>query len=181
MKYLDGHLLVAAPNLPDENFFRTVVLMVQHNDQGAFGLVLNHPLDVSIREIWQEIADEECECDSLLHLGGPVEGPLMALHTEPELSEIEVIPGVHVASEKDRLNQLVRSNASPLILFSGYSGWGADQLESEIAVGGWLTTPARYEHVFEQSDEMWKAVADEIGRQILFPGQNPGHGDPGLN
>lgn len=181
MKYLDGQLLVAAPNLPDENFFRTVVLVVQHNEQGAFGLVLNHQLDVSVKEIWQELAHEECPIDSQLHLGGPVEGPLMALHTEQALSEIEVIPHVHIASEKDRLNQLIRSGSSPMLVFSGYSGWGADQLESEIAVGGWLTTPARFEHIFNQSEEMWKSVADEIGREILFPGKNLSQSDPGLN
>lgn len=183
MKFLAGHLLVAIPQLPDENFFRSVVLMVQHDENGAFGLILNRKLGVSIRDVWSQIADGPCDIDTLLHSGGPVEGPLMALHTVADLADIPVTQDAYITSDKDRINELVQSKASPLMLFLGYSGWGSGQLESELAVGGWLTAPVRYEQIFSPPEELWKSVADEIGRDILFPGRGVKgqHGDPELN
>ena len=74
MKSLQGHLLVASPKLVDPNFFHTVVLLVQHNQEGALGLVLNRPLQTTVQEMWQEVGESQCEVDQPLHQGGPCEG-----------------------------------------------------------------------------------------------------------
>src|SRR4051795_298785 len=94
MKSLQGQLLIAAPKLRDPNFFRSVVLLVQHDEQGSLGLVLNRPLEVSIRAAWKQLSSTSCEIDGNLYQGGPCEGCLMALHTDVEASDMEVTEGV---------------------------------------------------------------------------------------
>lgn len=170
MNSLKAQLLIAVPQLPDSNFFRTVVLMIQHDEEGALGVVLNRPTEVTIADIWEDIADEECDSDEPISVGGPVEGPLIAVHTDESRSENEIIPGVYVATERDNLNELVQQNKHPVRLFTGYSGWGVGQLEGELEAGGWLTAPAKAEYIFYDGDDLWKEVTHGIGRNILEHG-----------
>lgn len=169
MDSLRGHLLVASPRLPDANFYRSVVLIIQHDDQGAFGVVLNRPLEDTIGEIWLKIAGQPCENQQPINLGGPIAGPLMALHADKACSENEILPGVHFATHKDNLNRLVRDSACPFRIFSGYAGWAAGQLENELEVGGWMTLRASYEFVFADTDIMWKKASQDIGHDITTP------------
>jgi len=162
MESLQGKLLIAAPSLDDPNFARAVVLIIQHDEDGAFGVVLNRPTDKSIREIWEEIGGGECLSEAKLHLGGPVSGPLLALHTNFALSEQEVLPGVYLSTRKDHLDQLVNEETMDLRLYAGYSGWGGGQLESEMEVGGWMTLPANSDYVFTAEDDLW----DQAGKEI---------------
>ena len=81
MKSLKGHFLVASPHLADANFYRSVVLMIQHDEDGAVGLVLNRPTDNTIAEVWEMISESPCDVQGCVSIGGPVAGPLMALHT----------------------------------------------------------------------------------------------------
>ena len=74
MSSLQGYFLVASPRLGDENFYRSVVLMVHHDEQGALGVVLNRPTNHALNEIWEEIAGEICESTDPLYVGGPVSG-----------------------------------------------------------------------------------------------------------
>lgn len=186
MSSLDGHLLVASPHMSDPNFSRTVVLIVQHSDEGAFGVVLNRPSKYTVRQVWEKIGEEGCDNDRMLRLGGPVEGPLLALHAEPALSEREVLPGIHFSAQKEALCELVVGGKQPLLLISGYSGWSGGQLEGELKAGAWLTCPARAEYVFFDDDELdslWRQVAGEIGHAILFGNRPLKHEpeDPSLN
>jgi putative transcriptional regulator len=169
MKSLQGHLLIASPKLPDQNFFRSVVLMIQHDEEGAFGLILNRPTGITIQEIWSKIGEGAVDCDLPMHLGGPVAGPLLALHARGDLSEGEVIAGVHFASQKEAINELVRSAEKRLMIFSGYSGWGGGQLDDELEAGGWLSMPAASEHVFDPPDDLWRKVVGDIGAEIIRP------------
>ncbi len=171
MKKLQSQLLIADPHLPDSNFFRSVVLMIKHDDEGAFGVVLNRPSDVRLKDVWGQLSDQPCQCNDLINLGGPVDGPLLALHTHPLFSESEVLPGVFVATQKVNLDAVVAQSEYPFKIFSGYSGWGTGQLESELEAGGWLSLPANYDHIFEMStSNLWRYVTGEIGRQIILPG-----------
>jgi len=95
MESLEKHLLIASPYMLDPNFQRTVVLMVQHSDEGAFGLVINRPTDKLLKDLWREINNSPCDSDEPVHLGGPVPGPIMAIHTDPTLGEKEIIPGLY--------------------------------------------------------------------------------------
>ena len=184
MSSLAGHFLIASPYLPDPNFLRTVVLMVQHDDEGALGLVLTRPIHLTVQQVWQSVSDETIVAPEHVLQGGPVEGPLMAIHQDASLSEIEVAEGVHFASQRDNIEALVRGERKPYRLFAGYSGWGAQQLDAEMEVGGWLTLPATAAHVFEPNVELlWKKVTEEVGtgimRQSLNLKQMPQ--DPNLN
>jgi putative transcriptional regulator len=166
MDSLRAQLLVASPRLPDVNFYRTVVLIIQHTDEGAFGVVLNRLTENTISDVWATVGEQPCDVSQPMHLGGPVEGPLVALHANAAYSENEVLPGVHFAAHKDYLNQIVRDSEFPFRLYSGYSGWAPGQLEGEMSAGGWMVLQARSEHVFGEPDELWKMASREIGEQI---------------
>jgi putative transcriptional regulator len=182
MDSLTGHLLVASRYLRDPNFYRTVVLMVQHNEQGALGLVLNRPGDKSIADIWSQTGHEACNNPALIHVGGPVPGPLMAVHTIQDIAESEILPGLYFATHRDSLDRLVRQE-EPFRLFAGHSGWGAEQLEGELKVGGWLTTRATLEDVWCEPANVWKDVTQRIGLEIIAPDIDPKHvpKDPNWN
>lgn len=168
MRSLQGHLLIASPHLGDTNFVRTVVLMVQHDEEGALGLVLNRPSGRRICDVWQDLTGRESDDESPIYIGGPLEGPLMAVHTNGQFPENEIVPGLWFATHKDVLHVLVDEPEKPFRLFSGYSGWGGGQLEGEMKVGGWLTLSADPSHVFcKNDDELWQKITREIGQDIL--------------
>ena len=78
MKSLKGHFLVASPHLEDPNFTQSVVLLVQHDEDGTFGIVLNRPAESSLKDLWEKVTEKPCETDKRVHVGGPVPGPLIA-------------------------------------------------------------------------------------------------------
>lgn len=167
METLQGHLLIAIPELADPNFFRSVVLVIQHDEAGATGVVLNRPSNMTVAEVWAEVSEQACDCLQPVHVGGPVEGPLIALHSSLNLGESLVLPGVLVSMSREQLDDLVSQTEYPFRLFSGYSGWGPGQLENEISVGGWLIMPAQPEHVFASPDELWKQVCAAVGASVM--------------
>ena len=79
MNSLQGHLLVASPHLPDPNFYRSVVLIIEHNEESATGLVLNRPGPHTIQEIWPEFSEGLCASTKAIRIGGPLSGPLLAV------------------------------------------------------------------------------------------------------
>jgi putative transcriptional regulator len=154
---LQAHLLIAAPELP-EPFARSIVLLVRHNEEGALGLILNRSTGTDLKEAWPKLSDVPCQRDGPLFLGGPCDGPLVALHTSEFLLEIEVLPGLYFCAGKDKLETLAAQSQveSPSVkFFAGYSGWAPGQLEGEIARGSWSVMPAQAEHVFGPEDELW--------------------------
>ena len=168
MKSLKGYVLAASPQLLDPNFVRTVVLMLHHSEEGAFGVVLNRPAENSVRELWEKIGEGPCTNEEAVHLGGPVEGPLMALHTSAAASELEVMPGLYFAAQRENIEMLLREESHPVRVYVGHAGWGEGQLEREIQEGAWLMCPARSEYVFDQTgDDLWKTVAKHIGDRLL--------------
>ncbi|HFB98809.1 MAG TPA: YqgE/AlgH family protein [Bryobacterales bacterium] len=172
MHSYQGQLLVASAHLADPNFFRTVVLIIQHDaDEGTFGVVLNRPSNKRVSELWQEVCGESCSCDAWVHIGGPVSGPILALHRDVCHSQDEVLPGLYLAADRERLRELVQagSKEGPVRLFCGYAGWAAGQLESELAEGSWLVTPACVEDVFAPPHDLWERVLRRIGRAALEP------------
>jgi len=183
MSSLSGHLLVAAPQLNDPNFVHTVVLLVQHTDEGALGLVLNRPTSKTVKELWKEIGDAPCESSRPVHLGGPVSGPLMAVHRSVDLAELEVIPGVFFSAKKINLDRLVVQQGHAFKMFVGHAGWGPGQLEGELEVGAWFTREATPELVFYEGDDLWERVLREIHRTTLQSVLNLKHipEDPSLN
>lgn len=184
MKSLAGHFLVASPYLRDPNFAQSVVLMLQHEEQGALGVVVNRPGDKTVDEVWEMIGSDPFGCDQPVFVGGPVPGPLIALHDQRKFAEKEILPQqLYMSMQRDTIDSLVRRESARFRLFSGNSGWGGGQLEGEMKVGGWLTLPATADLVFSDTETLWKAVCGEIGRRIMIPDLPPDRlpKDPGLN
>lgn len=171
VKSLQSHLLIASPSLP-EPFERAVLLLVRHNAEGALGLILNRRTNASLQEAWAKVSEVPCHREGLIFLGGPCEGPLVALHTDEFLLEIEVMPGLYFAAGKQKLETLAaQQDGKPVKFFAGYSGWSPGQLENEIARGSWSVMPAKAEHVFAFEEELWlrtrRFVADAAWRSRL--------------
>lgn len=162
MKSLSAHLLIASADLQDPNFFRTVVLIFRHSDEGAAGVILNRGMTATIKEVWQQVSETECHTDAPLYLGGPVEGPLMAVHRDESLSELTVLPGVYVSTGRESLEALVLADDPTRRFFVGYAGWGEGQLERELREGGWLVAPATSELIFAPPDDLWQRLTKEV-------------------
>ncbi len=183
MASLQGQLLIASPHLADGNFYRSVVLMVKHDEEGALGLILNRPTANTVSDIWRMIAESDLDCDRPLYMGGPVAGPLVCLHRLKSCSEAEVLPGVFFAAHKEQLLKIVSQSSRPFRLFTGYAGWSGGQLEGELEAGGWLVLPADKKLVFYEQEDLWEQVVRTIGEDTLGPAIKLRHmpDDPSLN
>ncbi len=166
MESLEGQLLLASPQLLDPNFVRTVVLLVEHNDNGALGLVINRPTGTTVQELWKQVGESPCESRQPVHLGGPVSGPIMAIHTVNSLAEMEIVEGVFFARKKQNLDELVRRDER-FKVFYGQSGWGPGQLEGEIEQGAWRAVPAKLEDLFDAADDLWQRLMQRAMAGVL--------------
>ena len=156
MKSLRGSLLAATPDLLDPNFAGTVLLLLEHNDAGAVGVVLNRPTEATVSDVAEQVLDEPFAWEKPIGLGGPVTGPLMALHTEKALADQEVFPGLYSTAEAKRIEALLRARTEPSVLLANYAGWGGGQLERELAEGSWLVLPATVDVVLSgDPDNLW--------------------------
>jgi putative transcriptional regulator len=179
-KSLQGHFLIAAPTLVDPNFFRAVVLMVQHNDEGALGLILNRPTRASVAEICEKVLEEpESPIGGNVCQGGPCEGPLMILHDEEAAGDVLVSPGVHFTTDKTKLEWLLRQHDGKATVFVGYSGWSAGQLEQELKGNSWLLLPASAGEVFDPSIDWQKLLTRAFVVQYVPAERIPD--DPSVN
>jgi putative transcriptional regulator len=183
MKSLQGHFLIASPHLADTNFYKGVVLMIKHDDEGAFGLILNRPTDNTIHEVWKMVAEEEGHCPQPIFHGGPVSGPLVALHRVKSAAEAEVLPGLYFAAHKDKLQKIVSQSSKPYRFFTGYAGWAGGQLEGELNAGGWLKAKVKKDLIFHKGDDLWERIVRTIGADFLGQAIKPKHvpENPSLN
>jgi putative transcriptional regulator len=164
MDSLRGQLLISNGSLFDPNFRHTVVLVGEHNEDGALGVVLNRPLDVAVAEAAPTLG-ALVEPEEALYHGGPVQphSPvLVAEFTRPELADILIFGSVgFLVGEipEDIRFSLVRGR-----VFAGYSGWGPGQLESEMEQDSWIVDPARVDDVFTTApDLLWSRVLKRKG------------------
>lgn len=176
-----ARLLVATPELVESNFHRSVVLVLEHNDDGALGVVLNRPRLVSGGDAVPQWADR-LAFPSRLHSGGPVSedsviglalGPAGGIDgLSPLLGQLGVVD-LHRSPEE-------LPDVEPVRLFAGYSGWSAGQLDAELLAGGWIVVDALPEDALTPSpEELWQAV---LGRQPGLLGHLAGYpDDPRLN
>ncbi len=162
MKSLKGHLLIASPEMPDSDFAGTVILLVEHAKDGAYGQILNQPTATTVSEAWAQNNDSPCRVEGQVYFGGPCGAILTALHTDQTSSNIEVAPGLHFTQEPDKLAHLVEKQVDPIKFFVGFAGWDKGQLEAELEEGSWLTTPVMPEHAFAYGDDLWVKLAIRI-------------------
>ena len=184
---LAGRLLVAIPTLPDPNFERSVVLVLDHDGDGAVGVILNRPTDASLPVQlpgWASLA----AAPAVVFLGGPVapDAAIGVARAEPAVAQegFLPLPGPHRAALGTVDLSLVPDEAAPTVtdvrVFAGYAGWGAGQLEGELARGDWIVVDGEPGDPFsDDPDDLWRAVLRRqpgpLARLARFPD------DPSLN
>lgn len=166
---LTGHFLIAMPAMADKNFARTLTLVCEHNEQGALGVIVNRPIDMSLEDLFERI-DMSLESPRFqgqpVYFGGPVQtdrGFVLHRPVGSWQSTLAVNAHVGLTSSRDILQAVARDGKPQDILVSlGYAGWAAGQLEQELAQNAWLTVPAKPHILFEQPYEDRLASAMEL-------------------
>jgi len=165
-KFMQGQLLLDSGQLGGSFFARTVVLICQHDAEGAFGLVLNRLTGNKVGEALVANLPEQLKLCPL-HLGGPVQPTALSfLHTDTFLPDANVIPNLNLGHSLDSLVEIGDSFSSDrkVKMFAGYAGWSPGQLESELQRKAWLTHPASLELVFETPpDQLWGKILKAKG------------------
>lgn len=165
-KFLKGQLLLDGGNLSGSFFHQSVVLICQHDAEGAFGLVLNRSLGKTVGEmIVADLPDTLRE--SPLYLGGPVQpAALSFLHTDNFIPDADVLPNLALGHSLDELVDIGESFSAgkKVKMFAGYAGWSPGQLEKEMKRKAWLTFPASLELVFDTPPEqLWQKILKSKG------------------
>jgi putative transcriptional regulator len=163
-------LLIAMPQLGDPNFARSVVLMVEHQREGSFGLVLNRPSEASVARLLRGIeVDWQGSDEDVAWSGGPVQPdtgwilhePFPGLHSD---GTHEIVPGLFLSSAPDALNAVAAHPPGRVRFLLGYSGWGPAQLESELTESAWVNSDVDADFVFEtRPEDMWSASLRRLG------------------
>lgn len=181
-RFRRGRLLVASPALADPNFHRTVVLMLEHSEDGALGLVLNRPMTLAARDAIPPPLGDALGEDELVHSGGPVQPDaviLLADFHDPRQAATLVVEAVGIVdphADQERLAGQVRRVRA----FGGYAGWSGGQLESEIAEGAWIDAPCEAVDIFtDDPAALWGRVLDRKGGAYRVVARMPE--DPTLN
>jgi len=159
------------PQLADPNFSRSVVLMIEHSEQGSFGLVINHPSPIKASELLDSLEMSwRGEDNAVVWAGGPVSPSTgWVLHepvglAQPGQGTIAITSSILLSTSPDRLRMIASSPPRNIRLLLGYSGWGPGQLAAEMARGAWLHTDAEPGLVFETpADEIWETAMRSLG------------------
>jgi putative transcriptional regulator len=181
-KYLKGQLLLDSGQLGGSFFERTVILICEHNAEGAFGLVLNRATGNKVGEML--VADLPAALkENPLYLGGPVQPTALSyLHTDSFIPDANVMPNLVLGHSLDTLLELGDSFSPTrkIKMFAGYSGWSPGQLEEELKRDAWLIHPASLELVFESDPtKLWQTVLQQKGWKYRLLSQMPE--DPSRN
>jgi putative transcriptional regulator len=181
---LKGHLLVAAPMLVDENFYRTVVLVLEHNAEGAAGLILNRPSQTPLGgplEAWAPLA----AAPGVVFAGGPVQPEAAVCIATPSASSGPV-EGFNPLTERLGVVDLGRppgeiaAGVHRIRVFAGYSGWGEGQLEHELEEGAWFVVDADAQDALSPVPErLWRFVLRRQGGKLAMVANFPPH--PSMN
>lgn len=182
---LTNHFLIAMPALHDPNFFHTVTYICVHNEDGAMGIVINRPLDeLLLGDIFKHmniIGENERIRGQSVFLGGPVEPERgFVLHTPAGHWDgmLQITPDLGVSTSREILNAMAAGHGPEKTFVAlGYAGWGAGQLEEEMAENAWLSCPATDDIIFELPPEQrWQAAAGKLGIDLNLISSDAGHG-----
>jgi putative transcriptional regulator len=175
---LRGSLLIAGPQLLDPNFRRTVVLVADHGDEGAMGVILNRPSGMTVSDAAPEL-EPLIGPDAPIYAGGPVQptsGVVLAEVSEADESvfgDIVLVPGLGELAD-------VIDGAGNVRVFAGYAGWGPGQLDDELGRDDWIIAPAQASDVFsEEPEALWGTVLERKGGQYALLARMPE--DPSQN
>jgi putative transcriptional regulator len=166
---LRGQFLIAGRNLRDPNFFRSVVLIVEHGSGGAMGVVINHPSGVTVTQALKMHFDLP-DSGEMVFMGGPVErNSLFILHNAAEIdgAESAVLDGLFVGSSPEAFEEIVQRAAEGELnlqfrVYFGCAGWAPDQLEGELERNDWMVCEASHEYVFHSDPyQVWDLLVEE--------------------
>jgi putative transcriptional regulator len=176
-----GQLLIAAATIQDPRFYHSVILLIRHDSNGAFGIAINRPLgERPLAEVLAEGTDADKDADRKggaitgsirVFLGGPVEPRYgFVIHSADyhSAATTAVADGLAMTATRDVLRDIGHGHGPAKYLFAiGYAGWGAGQLESEIARRDWFTEPATPDLVFDaDSEAIWKKALARRTREL---------------
>src|SRR5680860_30693 len=178
-----NQLLIAMPTLADANFSRTVTLICEHNEHGALGVVVNRPTEVRLGALFEHldiVTDNERVADTLVCAGGPVQldrGFILHAPLGAWESTLTIEADLGLTSSLDILAAMAASIGPERSLVAlGYAGWGAGQLEREIADNAWLTVSADTAILFElPAEQRWQAAASKLGVDLRLIAGHAGH------
>lgn len=184
---LTNQFLIAMPGMADDTFAGTVVYMCEHTDKGALGLVINKPIDIKLKNLFEKVElslDRDDLADEPVYFGGPVQTERgFVLHEKvgdeasPYNSTLEIPGGLEMTTSKDVLEALSAGGGPKRVLVTlGYSGWGAGQLEDEIGRNGWLTVQADPQIIFDTPvQERYERAVRLLGIDPRMLSQDAGH------
>lgn len=179
MESLRGHLLVAAPTLVDPNFLRTVVLIAEHTEDGALGVVLNRPSESSVGEVVPDLG-ALLDDDELVFAGGPVQDDgvmVLAEFDDPEDAALPIDGELGFVAVDAETEEIAAARARA---FAGHAGWGPGQLDAELEEEAWFVAPFEREDAFtEEPDELWRLALTRKGGAYALVARMPE--DPSLN
>jgi putative transcriptional regulator len=181
MESARGKLLIAGPMLLDPNFWRTVVLVIEHTDDGALGLVLNRPSDTTVGDAVPQL-ESLVDLEEQLFIGGPVQPSsviVLAHFEDPDDAALLSFDDVGVlgtgTSEEQRAVGVRQGRA-----FVGHAGWGPGQLDSELERDDWILEDAQHEDAFTTEPlELWRSVLERKGGSYALVARMPP--DPSVN
>jgi putative transcriptional regulator len=175
---LRGSLLIAGPQLLDPNFRRTVVLVADHGDEGAMGVILNRPSGMTVSDAAPDL-EPLIGPDAPIFAGGPVQptsGVVLAEVAEadePVFGDVVLVPGLGELTD-------VIDGAEHVRVFAGFAGWGPGQLDDELGRDDWIVEPAQVSDVFsEEPESLWGNVLERKGGQYALLARMPD--DPSQN
>lgn len=176
---LKGEFLVSMPALNGDYFKDTVTFLIEHNKEGAFGLVINKPITIALADILPQLGDTHCDVRVLE--GGPVEQDrIFFLHTPDKQYESShlINPEISLTTSPDLIADLVQGDSpEKIIAIVGYAGWGREQLEAEIVSDAWLVTPFDSRILFSNNHiKKPQQAASKMGIDINLIGPTTGHG-----
>jgi putative transcriptional regulator len=181
MDSLRSQLLVASPQLMDPNFARTVVLITEHNDDGAMGIILNRPASTTVTEAAPELEDL-VEPGEDVFVGGPVQPSSVIVLAEwdsPDEVGVPIFDGIGFVGAESDPDELART-VSRARVFAGFAGWSPGQLEMELERDDWILEPALPDDVFTRAPEqLWSDVLERKGGEYALVARMPL--DPSLN
>ncbi|MDF3933008.1 YqgE/AlgH family protein [Pseudomonas citronellolis] len=181
--YLKHHFLIAMPHMADPNFAQTVTYLVEHNEQGAMGLVINRPSGLSLSDVLEQLRPEPlppARCQGVtVYSGGPVQTDRgFVLHPAGQTFQATLELGeLNLSTSQDVLFAIADgSGPAQSVIALGYAGWEAGQLEAELADNAWLTCPADLEVLFDTpTEQRLAAAAQRLGINLALLTAQAGH------
>lgn len=180
---LTGHFLIAMPKMADMRFSRTLTYICEHNEQGALGVIVNRPIEMKMAELFSQIGTSLSSSDRAeqpLYFGGPVETERGFVLHQPVgewQSTLAVNGGLGLTTSKDILDAIGQGHGpDKLMVALGYAGWGAGQLESELAQNAWLSVVADATVIFDlPAQERLEAAMHLLGIDFANLAEDAGH------